>query len=90
MESDEMKQSANIQTEQSNPVGKRKKYDQKRAVRDFMLAIYMPKAWKQPLLGVALRELCKALLERQARLGRRRAKLKTLIVELTELIRAGS
>lgn len=90
MESDEMKQSASIQTEQSNPVGKREKYDKKRAERDFMLAIYMPKTWKQPLLGVALRELCKALLERQASLGRGRMKLKTLIVELTERVRSGS
>ena len=70
-------------------IDKRAKYDQKRAERDFLLAIYMPKGWKQPLLGVAIRDLCKALMERQAREGRGRRKLKTLIDELADKIRNG-
>ena len=46
---------------------KRQRYDDQRALSQFMLSLHMPLAWKEKGLGVALRALCQALLDEQGR-----------------------
>lgn len=64
----------------------RRQYDAMRKLDQFMLAIYLPKAWKEEGLGVLVRELIAAHITAQRAAGKRKISIvKTVKDEIKRL-----
>jgi hypothetical protein len=68
----------------------RRQYDESRKLDHYMLSVYVPKAWKEEGLGVAVRELIFAHIAVQRAAGKRKVSIvKTLKEEVTRLQATG-
>jgi hypothetical protein len=61
----------------------RKKYDEKRAEEFFLLGVHLPKAWREPELGPALRGFISALIAAERRKNHRKHSVRKLILRAT-------
>lgn len=72
----------------------RKHYDESRKLEQYMLSVYVPKAWKEQGLGVAVREHICALIAAQRAAGKRKVSivkaLKEEVARLNAKLAAGS
>ena len=64
----------------------RKKYDEKRSEVLFLLGIHIPKDWKEPELGPAIRAYITALIASQRRKSHRKHSVKKLLERATKAL----
>lgn len=57
----------------------RKRYEEKRKAETFLLAVHLPKAWKQKGIGVAVRNLIKAVVQAERKSHHRKPAIGKLL-----------
>lgn len=60
----------------------RKRYEEKRKAETFLLAVHLPKAWKQKGIGPAVRNLIKALVKAERKSHHRKPAIGKLLDSL--------
>lgn len=77
---------AALEARRVNKAAVRRRYDESRKVDQYMLSVYVPKAWKEQGVGVAVRDLIHVMIAAQRAAGKRKISVvKTLKDEVARL-----